>query len=254
MEIISVGNRKGGTAKSTSALNIAAGLQRSGRRVLLIDMDSQCCLSSHLGIDPENTHTVYDILTGQITAKEAIVSTGEELDLIPASPELSDIERREISREEQTALKEALKPIRKAYDFIIIDTAPALGNLLITALTASKSVLITAEARQYSLEAIIQINGIINAVRQHTNRKLQIEGILITRCKPRTILTKDMRLNLEDLAQYLHTKVFKTMIRDCSAIGEAESMHKTIYRYAPRSNGAKDYTDLVKEILQEGGA
>ena len=249
MEIISVSIRKGGNAKTTSVINLAAGLHRIGKRVLMIDLDPQCCLSAHLGINPEDIPTIYEVISGNIPIVDAVTKTTEG-DIISGSPELSLLERKEsISAD---TLKAVLKPIKRRYDYIIIDTAPALGNLLITALTASTSVLIPTEPRQSGIDAIIQLNDTITAVRKNTNRGLKIKGILLTRCKLRTILTKDMRENLEQLAAYLNTQVFQTMIRDCNGFGESEAMHQSIFQYAPRSNGAKDYKSLIQEILQEG--
>ena len=249
MEIISVAIRRGGVAKTETSLNLAAGLHRSGKRVLMIDLDPQCCLSAHLGIDPEEVPTIYEVISGDIPTADAITETTEG-DIICGSPELSLLERKEhISAD---TLQAVLKPIRRRYDYIIMDTAPALGNVLVTALTASTSVLIPTEPRQSGINAIIQLYDTIEAVRQNTNRKLKILGILITRCKIRTILTRDMRLNLEELAESIDTKVFQTIIRDCNAFGESEAMQQSIFQYAPRSNGAADYKALIQEILQEG--
>lgn len=249
MEIISVAIRKGGTGKTETALNLAAGLHRIGKRILMIDLDPQCCLSAHLGINPEDVPTIYEVISGDIPTADAITKTTEG-EIICGSPELSLLERKESLSAD--TLQAVLKPIKRRYDYIIMDTAPALGNVLVTALTASTSVLIPTEPKQSGIDAVMQLCSTIKAVKQHTNKGLKIEGILITRCKIRTILTRDMRLNLEELAAYLNTKVFETIIRDCNAFGEAEAMQQSIFRYAPRSNGAKDYKALIQEILQEG--
>jgi len=249
MEIISVAIRRGGVAKTETSLNLAAGLHRSGKRVLMVDLDPQCCLSAHLGVNPETIPTVFEVISGNIPTADAITETTEG-DILCGSPELSLLERKESLSAD--TLQAVLKPIKRRYDYIIMDTAPALGNVLITALTASTSVLIPTEARQSGINAIIQLYDTIEAVRQNTNRKLKILGILITRCKIRTILTRDMRENLEELAAYLNTKVFETMIRDCNGFGESEAMQQSIFQYAPRSNGAADYKALIQEILQEG--
>ena len=250
METIAITNRKGGVGKTETALNLAAGLHRQGKKTLLIDLDPQCCLSAHLGIDPDNIPTIYEALTGSITASEAIIETTEG-DLIPGSPELSLLERTESIAED--AFKGVLKPLKRRYDYIIADCPPGLGIVLLSALAASASTLIVAEAKQSSIDAVIQLSDAITAVRQHSNKRLKVKGILITKYKPRTTLAKDMRANLEDLADYLNTKVFNTEIRECNAFGESEAMHKSIFQYAPKSNGATDYNNLVQEILQEGG-
>lgn len=249
MEIISIAIRKGGTGKTETALSLAAGLHRSGKRVLMVDLDPQCCLSAHLGVDPEEVPTIYEAISGDIPTADAIVKTLEG-DILCGSPELSLLERKESLSAD--TLQAVLKPIRRRYDYIIMDTAPALGNVLVTALTASTSVLIPTEPKQSGIDAIMQLCSTIKAVKQHTNKGLKIEGILITRCKNRTILTRDMRENLKKLATYLDTKLFQTMIRDCNAFGEAEWKHQSIFEYSPRSNGARDYEALTKEILQKG--
>ena len=250
MESIAIANRKGGVGKTATSLNLAAGLHRQGKRTLLIDIDPQCCLTKHLNIDPDNVPTIYDVISGEISASNVIIKTTEEVDLIPGSPELSLLERTESIAED--TFKAVLKPVRRKYDYIIVDCPPGLGNLLINALTACTDTLITAEAKQSSLDAVIQLNDSITAVKQYSNKRLKVKGILITMYKPRTRLAQDMRANLEDLAAYMGTKVFDTEIRECNSLGEAEAMHQSIFRYAPKSNAAKDYNNFINEILQEG--
>lgn len=248
MEIITICQRKGGTGKTQTVLNIGAGLHRQGKRILFIDLDSQANLTKNLRIDPEQIeYSVYDVLTGTSTADEAIVETTEG-SLLPASAELSVADIRLTGRGKEYRLRDALQPILSRYDFAIVDTPPALGTSLVNALTASDSAIITAEARKSSLDGIGELYGTLEAVRKVSNRSLQIIGILITRYRPRTILSRDMRGNLERVADKLNTKVFQAEIRECNAVAEAEFVNQSIFEYAPRSNAAKDYGDLIEEI------
>ena len=252
MEIITVAQRKGGTGKTATALNLGAGLRRNGKRILFIDLDSQGNLTKNLRINTERVkHSSFDVLTGSSTAEEAIVKTAEG-DLIPASAELAALDIQSITwNRKEYRLRDALEPIKGRYDVIILDTPPALGISLINALTASQSAIIPCEARQGSLDGIEQLYGTIEAVQRRTNKDLKIRGIVVTRCKAQTILTRDMIENLRDAASDLGTKLYDTQIRENTAIGEAESMRQSIFEYAPKSNGAIDYESLTQEILRE---
>lgn len=184
------------------------------------------------------------MLTGSATAKEAIVETTEG-DLIPASPRLYKVKYTEKDR-----LRRAIKPILSQYDFILLDTAPARDSTLITAMIASDSVIIPCEARLSSLDGLLLIYGTIQNIQQTSNQNLKVRGILITKCKPRTNLTQDMRENLKDMAEELKIALFNSEIRDCNALAEAEALHQSIYKHAPRSNAAKDYSALIEELLE----
>lgn len=250
MEVITICQRKGGTGKTQTALNIGAGLHRQGKRILFIDLDSQANLTKNLRIDPDQIeHSVYDVLTGAITADRAIVEATEG-SLLPASAELSVADIRLTGRGKEYRLRDALQPILSRYDYTIADTPPSLGINLVNALTASDSAIITAEARKSSLDGISELYGTLEAVRKISNKDLQIKGILITRYQPRTILARDMRKNLELIADNLGTQVFRSAIRENTAIAEAEAMQESIFKYAPRSNGAKDYQSLISEVMR----
>ena len=148
-------------------------------------------------------------------------------------------------------LKSALEAIAKSYDFIIIDTPPALGILTINALTAADGVIIPAQASIYSLQGIGQLAATIKAVQQHTNPALQIYGILITRYNGRAILSRDISELLTDTAEQLKTKVFETRIREAIAIKEAQAHRQNIFDYAAKTNPAKDYNAFIDELLKD---
>lgn len=247
-EVYTVANRRGGVGKTATAHALGAGLTKRGYRVLYIDLDSQCNLSYDLGIQGELQYSSLDVLEGRATASEAILET-EGGEIIPASPELATADRIIDGVGKEYRLKEALEPIARNYDYIIIDTPPALGVLTVNALTASSRVIIPAQAEIHSLQGIDQLYGTIEAVKHFTNKKLKIEGVLLTRYIARSIISRDMKDNLEALAKEIGSKTFSTPIRECSAIKEAQATQTDIYSYAPRSNASKDYEALVEEII-----
>ena len=258
-KVITVINEKGGTGKSTTAGAITTGLTLVGKKVLLIDTDIQGNLTDTFKAD-RNKKTVMDLLKGTATADKAIQKT-EQGYIVPSSRSLAtaDMElfypdgQPATTKEKQTVpyrLKKALEPVQKMFDYIVIDTPPTLSTITTNALTACDSIIIPCEAEQYSLDGLGQLNRTIEAVRRTTNSKIKVEGILIVRYDNRTILSRQLKETLVRAAKVLNTKVFNRPIRECVAIKEAHSMKKDIFRYAPRSNAAADYKELLKEILK----
>lgn len=247
MKTISIVNRRGGVGKTATAHAVGAGLALKGYKVLYIDLDSQCNLTYDVGAKPAPL-TSMEVLSGTATAEEAIQHT-EGGDIIPASPSLAIADTAIEGTGKEHRLREAIEGLE--YDYIIIDTPPALGVLTVNALTASDSAIIPAQAEVHSLQGIALLYEAIEAVQKYTNPKLKIAGILITRYNGRAILSKDMRANLEDTARELGTKLYSTPIRECIAIKEAQAVQRDIYSYAPRSNATKDYTALLEELLEE---
>lgn len=243
-KVTSITNRKGGTAKTATAGALGAGLSFRGYKTLFIDMDSQANLTFDLGASSEGLSTM-DVLTGKCDAAEAIQHT-DRGDVIPGS---ADLATADLVIKNAYSLRNAIDPIREAYDYIIIDCPPSLGILTVNALTASDSAVITAQAEIHSLQAIGQLNETIKAVRQNTNTNLQIEGILITRYNGRAILSRDMKQNLQEAARLLNTKVFSQPIRECTAIKEAQAMQQDIFTYSKRSNASADYNAFVDEYI-----
>lgn len=246
-DIIAIINQKGGVGKSTTAGALGAGLILKGYKVLYIDMDSQANLTFSLKAI-NRPLTSLEVLTGTATAKEAITKT-EQGDIIPASGNLAGADALITETGKEYRLKEALEPLKKNYDYIIIDTPPALGLLAINALTASKSVIIPSQADIYSLQGIGQLSQTIETVKKYCNPKLSIKGLLVTRCNERANLTKGMIKLLEDTARQLDTKLYKSRIRECTAIKEAQALQQDIFTYSPRSNASKDYKQFIDEYL-----
>lgn len=248
-DIIAIVNRKGGVGKTATAQAIGAGLSLRGHKTLFIDLDSQCNLSFDVGANLGSL-TALDVLTGTATAEEAIQHT-DQGDIIPGSPNLAGADTIITETGREYRLSEALKPLIRKYDYIVIDTPPALGILTVNALTACHSVIIPVQADIHSLQGIGLLNDVIQPVKTYTNKKLRVRGILITRYNGRAILSRDMKENLEGVARSLRTKVFSTPIRECISIKEAQAMQRDIYTYAPRSNAVADYNALLDELEKE---
>ena len=238
MEIITIASRKGGNAKSTTAQNLGAGLAKLGRRVLLIDLDSQGNLTTATGA--KSTITSADVLTGT-PAADAIQHL-DDLDIIPASEELAAIEKDLTPRK----LAEALEPVRSNYDYIFIDTGAAITAALINALMASTGVIIPVQCDVSSAQGVQQIYGTIQTV-QKRNKALQIKGLLITRYKKQTTLHKEIAAQMEAIAAKIGTKVY-TPIRECTDLQNATARQLDIFTFKRTSNGAKDYAAVISQL------
>jgi chromosome partitioning protein len=248
-DIISIINQKGGVGKSTTANALGAGLHLKGFKVLYIDMDAQGNLSYSLNAI-NRPLTSLEVLTGTATALEAITETPQG-DVIPASGNLAGADAIITETGKEYRLKEAIEPLKKRYDYIIIDTPPALGVLTINALTACKSVLIPTQADIYSLQGIGQLSQTIDTVKKYCNPSLSIKGILATRYNARANLTKDMITLLQETADQLNTKLYKTRIRECIALKEAQATQQDIFSYSPKSNASEDYKAFVEEYIRK---
>lgn len=251
LETISIVNRKGGVGKTVTTHALGAGLALRGYRVLYVDLDSQCNLTYDLAANKAQ-HTALDVLTGTATAEDAITHTPGG-DVIAASPALAGADTQITGTGKEYRLREALEPLHGLYDYILIDTPPALGTLTVNALTASSGVIIPVQADVNSIRGIGMLHEAVQAVQKYTNPALTVKGILLTRYNGRAILSRDMRDNANGVAGELRTTVYNTPIRECIAIKEAEALQTDIYSYAPRSNAAADYTAFVAEVLGENG-
>ena len=246
MKTVSVINQKGGVGKSTTAEMLISALSLKGFKVLAIDLDAQGNLSYSLAAD-SSSPTILEVLTEEVSAKDAIKHT--RADIISSNKALAGADAFIADTGKEYRLKEALEKISKNYDFCIIDTPPALGILTVNALTASGSVIIPAQADIYSLQGIENLEETIKAVKKYCNPNLKIEGILLTRYNPRTILSREVSEMAEKLAEKLETKLFKAKIRDAVAVKEAQISQKSLFKYAPKSNVTKDYEGFIEEFL-----
>ncbi len=250
MEAIAIVSRKGGVGKTATAHALGAGLRQQGKKVLYIDLDSQANLTYALGADPGDLDGM-DLLMKQAATQDVILHT-DQGDLIPGSEALAGADTLIQDTGKEYRLKEGLSSVVDMYDYAIIDTPAQLSTLTVNALTASNYAIIPVHAEIYSLQGIGLLNKTIEAVKRYCNKDLYIKGILITRYNPRTIISRDMQSNLQDIAKQLNTCLFNTAIRDCISIREAQACQQDIFTYAPRSNAAIDYADFIHEFTEGG--
>jgi chromosome partitioning protein len=240
-------SQKGGTAKTTTAAALFSGLTRKGYKVLAVDTDAQRNLSFTMNAD-ETKPSVYEMLKGTVPPLEAIQHTAQG-DLIAASGDLAGADM-EFSRHEYI-LHETLSSLREHYDFIIIDTPPALGSITIAALTAANDVVIPLGADVFSLQGLSQISETIAMIKELTiNKSLTVAGLLITRYSGRGLLRQELRDAIGEAAARINTKAFDAIIREGIAIIEAQAQQESIYIAAPKSNAATDYAAFVDEFLR----
>lgn len=246
MKIMAVCNQKGGVGKTTTATALASGLKLRGYKTLLVDTDPQGNASDTYGASIENSPTIFHVFTGEGNAAAAIQTT-EQGDILPGDLRMSAADMTFTKQGREFILKKALKPIAGQYDYIIIDTPPALGIITINALTAANSLIIPMLADRYSLQGIAQLSDTIATVREYSNPNLIVDGILLTRYNGRTVLNRDVRDTITELAESWHTKVFDTTIRQSITISEAQTQQESIFSYAPTSTTGQDYAAFVDE-------
>ena len=250
-KIISVTNQKGGVGKTTSCVNLASYVANAGNKVLLIDMDPQGNACSSVGVEVEKGKTsVYEVLLSEATAKQATYkSVQENLDVIPSNVDLAGAEVDLVYVENrENILKEALKEISGAYDYIFIDCPPSLGLLTVNALTASNSIIIPIQCEYFALVGLGQLMNTVRLIKKHLNPDIEIEGVLLT--------MKDNRSNLvaqvsAEIKKYFDQKVYETYIPRNIRLAESPSHGKPILLYDNKSKGANAYKALAEEFLRK---
>ena len=249
-KIVSLTNQKGGVGKTTTSVNLAVSFAVSEVKTLLIDLDPQSNATTGLEqLTGEPQGTIYDAMIRGSTAKDIITNTELEFldmitstnDLVGAEVELVNI----MAREHQ--LEKALKPIRKKYDYILIDCPPSLGLLTLNALTCSNSVIIPIQCEYYALEGLGQLLNTVRLVQKNLNRKLEIEGVLLTMYDSRLNLSKQVA---DEVKGFFKDKIFETIIHRNVRLSEAPSFGKPALLYDANSTGAQNYISLVEEILK----
>lgn len=249
--IISMCNQKGGVGKTTSTINMGACLAELGRRVLLVDLDPQGALSAGLGLTHDQIEdTIYDVmLDSQTSIHSAIQHTGvPNLDLVPANIDLSAAEIQmvnEVGREH--TLARALRPIRRDYDFIIIDCQPSLGLLTVNALACSQGVIIPMECEFFSLRGLALLTDTVDKVSERISFDLEVMGILVTMFDRRT---KHAREVMDRVVEYFGDKVFDTVITRTVRFPETSVAGEPITSWAPSSQAAQQYRNLAKEVIE----
>lgn len=241
---ISFNIQKGGVAKTTSAVITAEILQQRGYDVLLVDFDPQRNLTHGLAVDKPKC-PVADVLTGKTNIKDAILRTEAGLGLLPADRSLFALQ----AALESNALAKVLAPVSGYFDYVIIDTAPALSSLSVNALVASDLVVIPAVLGDFCDLAIRDVLNTIDTVRQQ-NKKLAVAGILITMSKKRYVLDRLVAEQYQRLADSKHIRLFTSKIRQCQKVKEAQMLKTSLLKYALRCNAALDYRNFVNELLE----
>lgn len=256
MIVLSCINQKGGVGKTTSAISIASVWAESGLRVLLVDLDPQGSASSSLGVrDPEAGELFFQSLKDKSRPFGDLVQTtsAPNLKLIPSSEHLGQAESQLTGKAGcQTLLKSRLAPLSSDFDVVMVDCPPSLGLLSINALAASHFALIPLEAHPLSIEGLAQVMGTVADVADSMNDSLQIAGILLTRLKAGTNLTKDCVALLQDTQEYA-SLLLKASIRENIKLAEAPSHGKPVTIYAPKSPGADDYRAVADELAKRMG-
>lgn len=251
--VIAVVNQKGGVGKTTTALNVAASFALDGYSTLLLDCDPQANATSGLGFGRGVERTsVYDVLLGEADVASATVeSPVERLALVPgtrnligANVELVGVDDREFR------LREALEPVRRTYDFVVLDCPPALDLLTLNALVAADRLLVPMQAEYFALEGISELVSTLDKVAANFNPELGLEGVLLTMYDDRTNLSQQVR---ENLASFFGDKLLKTTIPRNIRLAEAPSHGQPAVTYDPRSRGAEAYREVAQELLKRNG-
>ncbi len=250
-KVISISNQKGGVGKTTTTGTVAAGFKLKGYKVLCVDLDPQSNLSFSSGAETEDCPTVYEILKGEAKTTFSIQKM-PSFDIISSNILLSGIELEFTQTGREYLLKEALNTVSDRYDYIFIDTPPALSVLTVNAFTASDYIIIPMLADIFSLQGIAQLAETIDRVRKYCNPKLKVEGIVLTKYNKRTILGREIKGTAELIAEQLNTSIFNSTIRSSVAIMEAQTNQQDIYNYSPKNAVARDYKNLVEELIERG--
>ena len=250
-KIIAIANQKGGVGKTTSAINLSAGLGVLEKKVLLVDTDPQANSTSGVGYDPrEIENGVYECLIGKVKVKDIIIETKSpnlfllpaHIDLVGAELELVNVENRE------NMMKNALSEIIDDFDYIIIDCAPSLGLLTLNSLTAAHSLIIPIQCEYFALEGLGKLLNTVKIVQRRLNPELTIEGLLLTMYDTRLRLSNQV---VEEVKTHFQNLVFKTIIHRNVTLGEAPSYGETIIVHDSTSKGAINYLNLSQEIIDK---
>lgn len=247
MEIIAISNQKGGVGKTTSVSAISELLSKKNKRVVMVDLDPQANLSKGLGIE-QPSHTIQGVMFDEYAIDEAVVAVNENLLIIPCTKALANFEiemLNEIGRE--YILKNKLATLAGQCDYIILDSPPSLGLLTINALSAANAVYVPIHAQKYSLDGLQEVLETISKIKEFINPELKFKGAYFNQYNQRKLLTRALTDEVKEMIG--EDMLLKTFIRVNVALQEAPTLGKSIFEYAPESNGAVDFSKLTDEII-----
>lgn len=248
-KIIAIVNQKGGVGKTTTTVNLSAALAKKGKKVLLIDEDSQGNATSGVGVNKNQEKSVYDVIITDTEISETIIESSiKKLYVCPSNINLAGAEVELVPMmARENKLKEKLEEVKDKFDYIIIDCPPSLGLLTINALTAANSIIIPIQCEYYALEGVGQLMNTVNLIKKQLNKDLYIEGVVLTMNDARTNLSNQV---ISEVKKFFKNNVYKTIIPRNVKLSEAPSYGMPITTYAPLSKGARCYEKLAGEVLK----